>query len=97
MWLLVMVVGSGMIGLVLQNVIPRVMLDQVPAETIYSQIGHILDQYRGEAERLVELTCGRSPAGGEGGDEEALVGEPRRAVVRLGRVGANRSDAFRVR
>ena len=53
MWLLVIVVGSGVLGLFLQNVVPRIMLEQVPAETIYSQIGHILDQYRGEAERLV--------------------------------------------
>jgi hypothetical protein len=30
----------------------------VHAETIYSQIGHILDQYADEAEKLVRLTCG---------------------------------------
>ena len=60
MWLLVLVVGSGQLGLVFQNILPRLMLDQVPAETIYSQIGHVLEQYRAEAERLVELTCGRS-------------------------------------
>jgi hypothetical protein len=87
MWLLVMVVGSGMIGLVFQNVIPRLMLDQVPAETIYAQIGHILEQYRAEAERLVELACGRSPVGGEGGNEEELVGDlAARSFVSVGSV-----------
>ena len=47
-----------MLGLVLQNIVPRLMLDQVPAETIHAQIGHILEQYRAEAQRLVDLTCG---------------------------------------
>jgi hypothetical protein len=68
MWLLVLVVGSGMFGVVVQHVVPRLMLGRVPAETIYSQIHHVLDQYRAEAERLVGVTCGRSPgqAGGSG-------------------------------
>jgi hypothetical protein len=61
MWILVAVVASGVFGLVTQNVIPRLMLEQIPAETIYSQIGHVLTQYRADAERLVTLTCGRSP------------------------------------
>ena len=33
---------------------------KVPAETIYSQIGHVLEQYRADAQRLVALTCGQS-------------------------------------
>ena len=60
MWLLVLVVGNGAFGLVLQNIIPKLMLDHVPAETIYSQIGHILEHYRAEARRLVELTSGET-------------------------------------
>jgi hypothetical protein len=66
MWLLVLVVGSGVFGLVVQNILPRLMLEWVPAETIYSQIGHILDQYRAEADRLVAVTCGQSPVDGLG-------------------------------
>jgi hypothetical protein len=69
MWLLVIVVGSGVFGLVVQNIVPRIMLEEVSAETIHSQIGHILQQYRADAERLVGLICGRSPvreAGAEG-------------------------------
>ena len=66
MWLLVMVVGSGVFGLVVQNVVPRLMLERVPAETIYSQIDHVLGQYRAEAERLVDVTCGRSAVGASG-------------------------------
>ncbi len=64
MWLLVLVVGSGVLGLVLQNILPRLMLEQVPAETIYAQIGHILEQYRDEAQRLVDQTCGQSTSAG---------------------------------
>jgi hypothetical protein len=68
MWLLVLVVLSGVFGLVMQNVVPRLMLERVPAETIVSQIGHILEQYRDEARRLVAVTCGRAPddTGGAG-------------------------------
>ena len=80
MWLVVMVVGSGILGLVFQNIVPRLMLEQVPAETIYSQIGHILEQYRVEAQRLVELTCGHSAADGETGDDQAMPGEPASAA-----------------
>jgi hypothetical protein len=60
MWLLVAVVASGVFGLVVQNVVPRLMLEKVPAETIHSQIGHVLKQIRADAQRLVELTCGQS-------------------------------------
>jgi hypothetical protein len=73
LWLLVIVAGSGSLGLVIQNVVPRLMLENVPAETIYSQIGHILGQHREEAERLVAVTCGRAPfrlAGAGGVPEE---------------------------
>ena len=69
MWLLVLVVVSGAFGLVVQNIVPRLMLERVPAETIYSQIGHILGQYHAEAERLVGVTCGRAPTGPGGADE----------------------------
>jgi hypothetical protein len=60
MWLLVLVVGSGIFGLVAQSIVPRLMLERLPAETITSQIGHILAQYRAEAERLVVATCGET-------------------------------------
>jgi hypothetical protein len=85
MWLLVAVIASGVFGLVLQNVLPRVMLERVPAETIYSQIGHVLAQYRNDAWRLVAISCGRplvvagsdgaamETAGTSAGDSPAFV------------------------
>src|SRR5207249_1598623 len=41
MVLLLVVVASGIWGLVLQQILPRRMLDDVPAETIYSQIDYL--------------------------------------------------------
>jgi len=78
MWLLVIVAGSGSFGLLIQNVVPRMMLENVPAETIHSQIGHILEQHREEAERLVAVTCGRAPyrETGAGGVPEEISNGP---------------------
>ncbi|HZW32390.1 MAG TPA: hypothetical protein VFF52_16875 [Isosphaeraceae bacterium] len=74
MWLLVLVVGSGVFGLVVQNIVPRLMLERVPAETIFSQIGHILDQYRAKAERRVGVPCGQAPLGTTGATRRSGLG-----------------------
>jgi hypothetical protein len=66
MWLLVLVVGSGVFGLVVQNIVPRMMLDWVPAETISSQISRVREKHCAEAERLVIATCGQRPVDGTG-------------------------------
>lgn len=58
MVLLVIVIVSGVWGLVLQNLIPRRILDEIPAETIYSQMDYLSAQLLAEAERLVLATCG---------------------------------------
>jgi hypothetical protein len=58
MWLLLFVFLSGILGATLQHILPRVMLDRVPAETICDQIDHVLEVYCREAEQLVEATCG---------------------------------------
>ena len=44
MVLFIVVIISGIFGLLLQQVLPRVMLRRVPAETIYSQIDHVAEQ-----------------------------------------------------
>jgi hypothetical protein len=61
------VIASGVWGLVLQQILPTLMLEQVPAETIRSQIDRILGQLLGEARRLVRATCGQ-PGGQSMGD-----------------------------
>jgi hypothetical protein len=86
MWLLIVVVGSGVFGLALQNILPRRMLEELPAETIYGQIDHVLDEYRAEAARLVEITCGLSGTVGEGEGTQAVLAEAATAVPTLGSV-----------
>jgi hypothetical protein len=52
------VIASGIWGLAMQNVLPRMLLDGAPAETVYSQIDRVGRQYATEARRLVLLSCG---------------------------------------
>jgi len=53
-----MVIASGLWGLALQNLLPRMLLEAAPAETIYSQIENVGRQYATEARRIVVATCG---------------------------------------
>jgi hypothetical protein len=59
------VIASGVFGLVMQQVIPRLMLQATPAETIYSQIDYVSQQFAADAQRLVLAACGeqREPRG----------------------------------
>ena len=61
MMLFLMVIASGVWGLVLQQILPTRMLDQVPAETIHSQIDRMVRFMVEDARRLVRATCGPSP------------------------------------
>jgi hypothetical protein len=61
MVLLLIVVASGVWGLALQQVLPRRMLNELPAETIYSQLDRLADQLVREATQLVQVTCGAKP------------------------------------
>lgn len=47
------VTASGILGVVLQNLVPRTLMDRVPLETIYEQLDHVLQQMRAEADALV--------------------------------------------
>jgi hypothetical protein len=58
MWLLIIVVFSGVFGAALQHYIPRLMTTDVPLETIYDEIGHVRALLREEADRAVEALCG---------------------------------------
>jgi hypothetical protein len=53
MVLFTMVTLSGILGVVLQNILPRVMTDRVPLETIFEQVDHVVEQMRAEADHLV--------------------------------------------
>ena len=65
--LMAIVVVSGLYGLILQNILPKRMLEELPAETINSQIGRIAWYSLQDAERLVRETCG--PRLGETAEE----------------------------
>jgi hypothetical protein len=53
MILFTIVTASGILGVVLQNILPRVMTDRVPLETIFEQVDHVVEQMRTEADHLV--------------------------------------------
>jgi hypothetical protein len=58
MWLLIITVGSGVFGAVLQNYVPRMITAEVPLETVYAEIGNVRKLLREEADRTVESICG---------------------------------------
>ncbi len=62
MWVFILVIASGVFGLVVQQFLPRAMLNYVPAETIYSQRDHVARQLCAEAQSLVEAVCGPLPS-----------------------------------
>jgi hypothetical protein len=91
--LVLVVVASGVYGLVLQQVLPRRMLEDVPAETIYSQMDRLSEQLTAEAARLVRATCGPGPgeepepaAPAEGGGAHLVVGAVRSAGKVQGKI-----------
>lgn len=56
MWLFTLVVVSGVIGLVFQNIIPSLILRRVQRETVYEQHDHVLGILRREvAERIKQV------------------------------------------
>jgi hypothetical protein len=90
MWVLIVVIASGIYGLLCQQFLPRYMFDEVPAETIYSQIERVSGQLAKEADRLVRATCGPAP-----GEEESPTQEfqdERGAMVEHITVGAVRRE-----
>ena len=54
MLLFVIVILSGIFGAAIQHYLPRVMMAQVPMETIYEEIPHVRSRLREEADELVE-------------------------------------------
>jgi hypothetical protein len=62
MVLLVVVVASGIVGLVFQQTLPRRLLELVPQETVPTQIPRVREQLHLEAAELVEAACGAGKA-----------------------------------
>jgi hypothetical protein len=51
------VIVSGIAGAALQHYLPRMILAQVPMETIYEEIPHVRHQLRDEADQLIEAAA----------------------------------------
>ena len=62
MCLFLIVVGSGVFGLAMQNVLPRLLLARVPEETVASQIDEVSRQLAEDARRLVVDCCEEAEA-----------------------------------
>jgi hypothetical protein len=58
MWLFIIVIVSGVAGAALQHVLPRVMFERLPMETIYEEIPHVRAQLVTESETIVAAACG---------------------------------------
>jgi hypothetical protein len=54
-WCFILVIASGIFGLLMQNLLPRLLLDAVPEETVYSQIDEVGRQLAADAARLAGL------------------------------------------
>jgi len=74
MWLLIITVGSGVFGAVLQNYLPRLMTGDVPLETIYDEIGNVRVQLREEADHTMEALCGSMGITKHDGEDELRAG-----------------------
>jgi len=55
MWVFTIVVISGITGLVIQQYVPRAILREVPAVTIYEQIPHVIDRLTKDAESVLDV------------------------------------------
>ncbi len=96
MVLLLVVVASGIWGLIFQHLMPRKLLHDVPAETIYSQIDLMSRQLRQEASYVVRITCGSEGAYQDHQDDLVEVDGPLMtvgAVRAVGRVNGKMIEA----
>jgi hypothetical protein len=85
MWIFLLVFATGIVGIALQQVLPRFLTKSVPQETVYEQIDHVRRQLFHEAE---ELAKGDAKGGGrgvsrakEGGKVQGRVVESRAATA----------------
>jgi hypothetical protein len=59
LWLvLIGVIVTGILGIVLQNVLPRLLTSRVPTEAPYEQIPHLCREMRRKADAIVDEVCG---------------------------------------
>jgi hypothetical protein len=88
MILFIVVFLSGIVGLLLQQALPRLMLTRLPLETVYEQVDSVVVQLLAESDELITAACGALPVG------PVTVPDDRRAGggVTAARGGAPRSS-----
>ena len=59
--LFIVVIASGIYGLAMQNWLPRLMLAELPSETITLEATHVAHDLCREAEQMVAAVCGVEP------------------------------------
>ena len=77
MILFALIVASGIVGLLLQQILPRSMTSQVPLETIFEQIDHVITQLCAEADHAVAIACGEAARDRKRQPDPALEGSER--------------------
>ncbi len=83
--LFVLTILSGIVGLILQNIIPKLILQLLPAETIYSEIEHVAEQSINDLRQAIIGVCGL-PAGAESKLSQGESSSHSRSTVVLGAV-----------
>jgi hypothetical protein len=61
---LLVVIVSGVVGVLLQNLLPRIMTAQLPSEVIPDQLDQVCDRLQQEADALVLKYCGDAAVAG---------------------------------
>jgi hypothetical protein len=64
MWIFTIIIVSGIVGLIFQQILPKKMMRELPSETIYRQIDHLVEELHAEATELVRSTLPAPPADG---------------------------------
>ncbi|MFN0019683.1 MAG: hypothetical protein ACKVP0_15605 [Pirellulaceae bacterium] len=83
MWLFLIVVGSGVLGLAMQNILPGLLLQRVPEETVASQIDDVARQLAVDGRRIVVDICeGAEDELAALGSEAVASGKQRVGVAR---------------
>ncbi len=86
MFVFVACIFSGIYGLIVQNVLPKWMLRNLPFETIYNQIDYVSKQTVEDARQLLISTCGRKLSQDDNLLEERELEGAQSAAVVVGAV-----------